>query len=118
MEKISLQKKVHIYIVTTKGNVYYIVLNGKNVNKDKSKSFKFKFSGNGSRTYVTEGGLVFTNNDGVVYWVDPQKYKDNANLDTINGARWKIPGANDRVCVVSYQNKEYSKYYPLQKYSY
>ena len=99
------QKKVHFYIVTTKGNVYYIVLNGKNVNKDKSKSFKFKFSGNGSRTYVTEGGLVFTNNDGVVYWVDPQKYKDNANLDTINGARWKIPGANDRVCVVSYQNK-------------
>lgn len=106
----EVKSQDQFWIVTTKGIAYHYTLVGDKVFK--TKKWTFPFYGTGSRTYLTEGGFVFTNNGGRLWWIDPTKTPEGA-LDRTSGGKnhWRLPGVgdDDRSCVVSFLrgNKRY-----------
>ena len=111
----SSSKKDSFWIVSrpdgsvNKGHVYYFELvNDQPVPGDQGKPWKrhwtYDHVGTGSRTYVTEGGLMFSNNNGHFYFVDPEGTPDESHLNSV-GAHKKLsgPDGDERSCLVSYK---------------
>lgn len=94
---------VSIWAATSDGKVYWFRLEGDVVVQTK----KWQGMGPGaagSRTYVTEKGLVVARAGGYLYWIDPAKTPEGQlaqNLPTF----YRLPNVNNgqRVCIVSYR---------------
>lgn len=113
----SSGKKDSFWVVTrpnsvaSTGQVYYFELVDdelvKNANGDPwKKRWKFSHYGHGARTYVTEGGLMFTQENGRFYFVDPEGTPEEANLTNLGGINYRKvsgPGTSERSCLVSYK---------------
>jgi len=98
-------QKSHLWVATTLGNAYYFELDGKTIVR--KKKWNNLTSGSGTRTYVTEGGVIMAQTGGHLFWIDRENTPEGA-LNRTSPTYFKLsgPGASDRVCVVSYRKNE------------
>ena len=127
-ESVSLTQEIipaqnnFFYVATSPGNVYQFTLDDENQVKEKKEWFGAVGGNGGTRTYVTESGLVLTRTGGYLYWVDPEKTAAvdpaGAGSGNLNSPEnfFKFPSSgetplagvslfldSDRACIVSYK---------------
>jgi hypothetical protein len=104
VKQLEPEQNNSIWGVTTKGEATYMRLDGDEV-KDTKKWSGVTGGGGGARTYVTEGGVVISKTGGHLYWIDPASTPqgDLKSLGAKHYHKLPGPGADDRVCVVSYK---------------
>lgn len=98
-------QKSHLWVATTLGNAYYFELDGKTIIR--KKKWNNLTNGSGTRTYVTEGGVIMAQTGGHLFWIDRENTPEGA-LNRTSPTYFKLsgPGTSDRVCVVSYRKNE------------
>lgn len=98
---------VAIWAVTSAGAVTWLQLAGDKVAQTK-KWFGLSPQFSGSRTYVTEKGLVVARTGGYLYWIDPDNTPQGAVRQNLpNFYRLPNVAENDRVCIVSYRKNKH-----------
>jgi hypothetical protein len=98
-------KREDFWVVTVLGNAYHFTLEGDQLID--TQKWTLPHFGTGSRTYVTEGGLVFMHNGGRVWWIDPLKTPQGALDPTPGGPNhFVIPDvpSSHRGCPVSFKH--------------
>ena len=94
-----------VYAATQSGNAHWFRLEGDAVAETKKWTGLLSTEGpKGSRTYVTEKGVVIARKGGHLYWIDPAATPEGAINHTAPNYH-KLPnvGNDDRVCIVSYR---------------
>jgi hypothetical protein len=111
VRKLEPNQRDFVWVGMSSGNVTYLVLDGNTVTTKKSWS-NVVGGGGGTRTYVTEGGVVFVRTGGHAFWIDPLATPEGAiNRNANNQNYWNLNtvpgvaafGGGDRGCVVSYK---------------
>lgn len=100
---LSPDSDVSIWAVTSAGAVTWFQLEGDKIIKTK-KWFGLSPQFSGSRTYVTEKGLVVARTGGYLYWIDPENTPQGAIKQALPNF-YRLPNVadQDRVCIVSYR---------------
>ena len=93
------------WAVTAPGNAYWFRLEGDKVAESKKwTGLQSSGASGGSRTFVTEMGVVIARTGGFLYWIDPAATPEGAISQEISN-HYQIPNTdpNDRACIVSYR---------------
>lgn len=99
--------RVEVWAVTRPGNAYWFRLEGDAVAESKSWTGVTSDDAGGSRTYVTEKGLVVARTGGFLYWIDPAATPEGELPKTApNYYRLPNVAGNERVCIVSYRKNK------------
>jgi hypothetical protein len=96
-----------VWAVTRTGNAYWLRLEGDTVAETKMWTKLESSDGGGSRTYVTEKGVVVARTGGHLFWIDPAA-TPTGEIPKALPNYYRLPdvGATDRVCIVSYRKNK------------
>lgn len=96
-----------VWAVTRTGNAYWLRLEGDAVAETKLWTKLDSSDGGGSRTYVTERGVVIARTGGHLFWIDPAA-TPTGELPKALPNYYRLPdaGDSDRVCIVSYRKNK------------
>lgn len=105
-KSLAPDSRVAIWAVTSAGKATWMRLEGDKVVEKRSWTGLAPAS-SGSRTYVTEGGIVIARTGGYLYWIDPDKTPQGA-LPQAMPHLYRLPNVqnSDRVCIVSYRKNK------------